>query len=402
MSGNRLGSETSPYLLQHENNPVHWWAWGDEALAEAKRLDKPILLSVGYAACHWCHVMAHESFEDDETARVMNAHFINIKVDREERPDIDAIYMEALHLMGEQGGWPLTMFLTPEGEPFWGGTYFPKQAKYGRPSFCMVLEEVARIYREEPETVRNNTGVITKHLRQRSLSEGGGEAFTLEDLKLFAGKLVQIVDMRKGGVQGAPKFPQVSLFDFLWRAGLAFDFEPARRAVEVTLLNICQGGIYDHLGGGFARYSVDDKWLVPHFEKMLYDNAQLIMLMTHVWRETRSPVLAERISETVDWVFREMTVTGGGFASSLDADSEGEEGKYYVWGRNEIFEVLGDERAADFAAVYDVSAGGNFEAKNILNRLEAKDFLGEDSENMLKTSRNVLLSSRTSRDTSLP
>ena len=292
-AGNRLGHETSPYLLQHRDNPVHWWAWGPEALAEAKRTGKPILLSVGYAACHWCHVMAHESFEDDETAAVMNDLFVNIKVDREERPDVDAIYMAALHELGEQGGWPLTMFLTSDAEPFWGGTYFPKEARYGRPAFMQVLKEIARIYRDEQGKVRQNADALKDRLAPK-FDESGPDAIpgdaALADL---ARRLLQLVDPTHGGMRGAPKFPQVQFFNFLWRAGLRYGLPNPLEAVELTLTHIAQGGIYDHLGGGFARYSVDERWLVPHFEKMLYDNALLLELMTEVWRETKSPLLGD-------------------------------------------------------------------------------------------------------------
>ena len=276
---NRLGRETSPYLLQHKDNPVHWWAWGPEALAEAKRTGKPILLSVGYAACHWCHVMAHESFEDDATAAVMNDLFVNIKVDREERPDVDAIYMSALHELGEHGGWPLTMFLTADAEPFWGGTYFPNKARYGRPGFVDVLRQVARVYRDEQAVVRNNADALRARLAPKP-DRGKGDMPGDAALADLAQRLTQIVDPVNGGVKGAPKFPQPQLLNYLWRGGLRYGLDLPQTAVALTLNHIAQGGIYDHLGGGFARYSVDDRWLVPHFEKMLYDNALLVELMT--------------------------------------------------------------------------------------------------------------------------
>ncbi len=395
MSQNRLGGETSPYLLQHRHNPVHWWPWGEEALEEAQRTGKPILLSVGYAACHWCHVMAHESFEDDETAQVMNELFVNIKVDREERPDIDTIYMTALHSLGEQGGWPLTMFLTPQAEPFWGGTYFPKEPKFGRVGFKQVLNEVARVYREEPDKVRHNATLIVERLRPRGESAAGD--LTEELVAEAAQRLVTIVDPVHGGIQGAPKFPQASLLAFLWRAGLRYGLSPCLEAVDNTLAHICQGGIYDHLGGGFARYTVDAHWLVPHFEKMLYDNAQLVDLMTELWRERRTPLYADRIAETVGWLLREMVAEGGGFAASFDADSEGEEGKFYVWSKDEIEDVLGPDDAALFARVYDVTGEGNWEGHVILNRLGSLDLLSDGEEERLAAMRAKLLERRAKR-----
>jgi uncharacterized protein YyaL (SSP411 family) len=395
-AGNRLGNETSPYLLQHQDNPVHWWAWGPEALAEAKRTGKPILLSVGYAACHWCHVMAHESFEDDETAAVMNDLFVNIKVDREERPDVDAIYMAALHELGEQGGWPLTMFLTADAEPFWGGTYFPKETRFGRPAFTHVLKEIARVYRDEPEKVRQNATALKAALAPKF--DSGSDAIpgdaALADL---ARRLLQIVDPTNGGVRGAPKFPQTQFFNFLWRAGLRYGLPNPLEAVSLTLTHIAQGGIYDHLGGGFARYSVDERWLVPHFEKMLYDNALLIELMTEAWRETGEALFALRIRETIGWLMHEMVVPGGGFASSLDADSEGEEGKFYVWSLAEIEEVLGPDEAKIFAKVYDVTAEGNSEGHNILNRNNNLEIKDAEVETALAAMRETLLSRRATR-----
>ena len=396
-AGNRLGRETSPYLLQHKDNPVHWWAWGPEALAEAKRSGKPILLSVGYAACHWCHVMAHESFEDADTAALMNELFVNIKVDREERPDIDAIYMRALHSLGEHGGWPLTMFLDSEAHPFWGGTYFPPAPRFGKPAFSTVLEEVARVYREEPDKVQYNAGLLVKALKERQ--EGGGATPDLSTggIAALIGPLVRAVDMRRGGLAGAPKFPQWSFFWLLWRLAIRYGHPAALQAVDVTLANICQGGIYDHLGGGFARYAVDDRWLVPHFEKMLYDNALLIDLMTEVYRETGNELYKARIEETVAWLQREMIAEGGGFAASLDADSEGEEGKFYVWSKAEIDEVLGAEDAARFCEAYDVTAEGNWEGHSILNRLGSLELGSPDEEQALAGMRVKLLARRAGR-----
>jgi uncharacterized protein YyaL (SSP411 family) len=392
-AGNRLGHETSPYLLQHKDNPVHWRPWGEAALAEARQTGKPILLSVGYAACHWCHVMAHESFEDEATARVMNDLFVNIKVDREERPDVDAIYMGALHELGEQGGWPLTMFLTSDAEPFWGGTYFPKEQRYGRPAFVSVLNEVARVYREEPDKVKQNADVLKDRLKpaHRVSASAPPSEEMLADL---GRRLVQAIDPINGGIRGAPKFPQPQFFGFLWRA--RYGVANAREAVDLTLIHIAQGGIYDHLGGGFSRYSVDERWLIPHFEKMLYDNAQLIDLMTESWREKKSKLFAERIAETVDWLLREMVVPGGGFAASLDADSEGEEGKFYVWSLAEVDEILGED-SKFFAEIYGVTAQGNFDGHNILNRLDSIELRDEATERRLAEMRKKLLARRSLR-----
>ena len=365
---NRLAQATSPYLLQHKHNPVDWWQWGPEALAEARRLNRPILLSVGYAACHWCHVMAHESFEDEKTARVMNELFVNIKVDREERPDIDQIYMNALHILGEQGGWPLTMFLTPAGEPVWGGTYFPNTSRYGRPAFTDILHEVSRLFREEPEKIEQNRAALLARLAEKARPAGKVTVGAAE-LDAAASQIGNMFDPVNGGLRGAPKFPQPAMLEMLWRAGTRTGDARFFETVEHSLERMSAGGIYDHLGGGFSRYSVDDRWLVPHFEKMLYDNAQLLELLALAFQRSGNPVFRERALETVGWLEREMTTQEGGFCASLDADSEGEEGKFYVWSRQEIEEVLGAENAAYFAAFYDVSAGGNFEGHNILNRL---------------------------------
>jgi uncharacterized protein YyaL (SSP411 family) len=392
---NRLAQETSPYLLQHQHNPVDWWAWGPEALAEAGRSNRPILLSVGYAACHWCHVMAHESFEDDATARVMNELFVNIKVDREERPDIDQIYMAALHHLGEHGGWPLTMFLTPSGEPIWGGTYFPKTSRYGKPAFVDVLREIARLFREEPQKIENNRAALMEQLAATARNAGTA---TLGPAQLdnAARQLGGIIDPVNGGTRGAPKFPQAALFELLWRAGLRNGERRYFAAVEITLDHICEGGIYDHLGGGFSRYSVDERWLVPHFEKMLYDNAQLLELLAIAHRRGGKPLYRQRAQETVAWLKREMTTAEGAFSASLDADSEGEEGKFYVWSLAEVMRELGSEDGEFFARHYDVTLGGNFEGHNILNRLKPMERSQAD-EARLAALRAKLLAARDAR-----
>jgi len=394
---NRLAGETSPYLLQHRFNPVAWWPWSPDALAEAGRSGKPILLSIGYAACHWCHVMAHESFEDPETAALMNELFVNIKVDREERPDIDQIYMGALQLLGEPGGWPLTMFLTPTGEPFWGGTYFPPQSRYGKPGFRDVLREIARLFREEPDRIAQNRRALMERLSQRARPEGR-LVIGRRELDAVAAQLVRAIDPVNGGLRGAPKFPQAAIFELLWRAALrgAPDAAACRERMILTLDRICEGGIYDHLGGGFARYAVDDKWLVPHFEKMLYDNAQMLDLLALAWQVTGKDLYRTRAEETVGWLVREMTTQDNAFCASLDADSEGEEGKFYVWSRAEVFDVLGIEDGSYFADHYDVSEGGNFEGRNILNRLSAPPRTAED-EARLSRLRHTLLTRRERR-----
>jgi uncharacterized protein YyaL (SSP411 family) len=388
-SENRLARETSPYLLQHAHNPVAWWAWGPEALAEANRQGKPILLSVGYAACHWCHVMAHESFEDEDTARVMNDLFVNIKVDREERPDIDQIYMSALHALGEHGGWPLTMFLTPKGEPFWGGTYFPKTSRFGRPAFVDVLREVARVFRHEPASIEHNRSALMGRLAETARPKGRVVIGPAE-LDRAAQQIAGMIDPVNGGLQGAPKFPQSALFEFLWRAGRRTGDTRYFELVERTLERICQGGIYDHLGGGFSRYSVDERWLVPHFEKMLYDNAQLLELLALAHQRSGNDLFRTRAAETVDWLTREMLTPGGAFSASLDADSEGEEGKFYVWSLAEIEDALGKEDAAFFAAHYDVTPAGNFEGHNIINCLNDLPRSMEDAARLAPLGKKLL------------
>lgn len=392
---NLLGDETSPYLLQHAANPVHWRAWNDASLAEARALDRPILLSVGYSACHWCHVMAHESFEDAATAEVMNALFVNIKVDREERPDLDQIYQAALSMMGEQGGWPLTMFLTPDGKPFWGGTYFPPQSRYGRPAFVDVLRGVAAAWSGKNESVAKNVAALTEGLKSRERSAVGGE-IPVEMLDRIAERLAQEIDRTHGGIGAAPKFPNTTILESIWRAHRRGGEAGLGAAVTLTLDRMCQGGIYDHLGGGFARYSTDAMWLVPHFEKMLYDNAELIELLTLVWQETKSPLYAARIEETVAWLDREMSAEGGAFAAALDADSEGEEGRFYVWSEAEIEDVLGADAPA-FKDTYDVRPGGNWEGRTILNRTHKPQLGDAANEAFFAAARAKLLAARDRR-----
>ncbi len=392
---NALAEETSPYLLQHKDNPVAWQAWGPAAFAAAKAEDKPILLSVGYAACHWCHVMAHESFENPAIAAQMNEHFINIKVDREERPDVDTIYQHALALMGEQGGWPLTMFLTPDRVPFWGGTYFPPEQRWGRPGFPQVLAALSTAYRGDRAAVTKNVAAMTDAIgRLATPTAGDGISLPLTDR--VAERLVAEIDTENGGIGDAPKFPQASLMSVIWRGYRRTGSEAMKQAVLLTLDHICQGGIYDHVGGGFARYAVDRRWLVPHFEKMLYDNAQLVELLTHAWQATGKPLYAERISETIEWLVREMRQPEGGFASSLDADSEHEEGKFYVWTVAEIDKLLG-ARAERFKHVYDVTADGNWEGHTILNRLHHMARAADAMEAALAEDRAVLLTARAGR-----
>jgi uncharacterized protein YyaL (SSP411 family) len=399
MDHNRLADETSPYLLQHKDNPVHWQAWNAATLAAAKAADKPILLSIGYAACHWCHVMAHESFENPAIAAQMNDNFVAIKVDREERPDLDAIYQNALALMGEHGGWPLTMFLTPDGEPFWGGTYFPPEPRWGRPGFPQVLAAVGSAYRDKREDVAKNVAALRDGLARLGQPEHTAGAAPEIAPALFdriAERLLREIDPLNGGIGTAPKFPQCGIFELLWRAWKRTRREPYREAVLRSLTTISQGGIYDHLGGGYARYATDPRWLVPHFEKMLYDNAELVSLLTLVWEETREPLYAERIAQTVGWLEREMVNEGGGVASSLDADSEHEEGKFYVWSEAEIDAVLG-EQGGLFKRIYDVSAEGNWEGHNILNRLAHPALTDPGTEAALARCRALLLKARAPR-----
>ena len=363
---NALVHATSPYLLQHRDNPVDWHEWTEATLAEARRENKPILLSIGYAACHWCHVMAHESFERPETAAVMNRWFVNIKVDREERPDLDAVYQQALAVMGQPGGWPLTMFLTPEHEPFWGGTYFPPEPRYGRPGFVQVLEQMAELWRTGSDRLTNNRDAIARALQRLSEPEAGAPP-TAATAERVAHAIAERFDTVHGGLGGAPKFPQPPILCLIWDTALRTGDATLRHRALHTLARISQGGIYDHLGGGYARYSVDAYWLVPHFEKMLYDNAQLLELLAAAAAATGEPLFAARAEETVAWLRREMLVDGA-FASSLDADSEGEEGRFYVWDAQEIDRLLGADAPA-FRLAYGVTEAGNWEGRNVLHRL---------------------------------
>lgn len=391
---NHLGAASSPYLLQHKDNPVHWWEWGAAAFAEARATNRPIVLSIGYAACHWCHVMAHESFEDADVAAVMNAHFVSIKVDREERPDVDHIYMNALQLLGEQGGWPLTMFLSPTGEPFWGGTYFPKEPRFGRPGFVQVLTEIARLYHAEPERIEKNR-IAMKAALAKSAAPEAGASLSLADLDGIGASVTTIIDPVDGGLNGAPKFPNPPILEFLSRYAHRRGDATARERFHLSLERMALGGIHDHLGGGFARYSVDAQWLVPHFEKMLYDNAQLLELYAVAAAETGRPLFAAAAEGIVTWLLREMTTSDGAFAASLDADSEGEEGRFYVWSLAEIRDVLGNG-ADDFAVAYDISEQGNWEGTNIPHRLRSGE-ANLDDEAMLADMRARLLARRDER-----
>jgi hypothetical protein len=363
---NRLSKETSPYLLQHAENPVDWYPWSPEALEKAKREDKPILLSIGYAACHWCHVMAHESFEDAETARLMNEKFVNIKVDREERPDVDGIYMQAVQAMTGHGGWPMTMFLMPDGSPFYGGTYFPPDDRHGIPSFRRVLQAVSDAYAERRDGVTESAQQLRQIYESNIATARSGGTLAPQMLEMVYRSLKQRYDETNGGFGGAPKFPATMVLDFLLRYWKRTGNQDALDMVATSFRKMARGGIYDQIGGGFARYSVDAAWQVPHFEKMLYDNALLVRLGAHLWQATRDEETRRVTTETVEWLHRELTAPEGGFYSSLDADSEGHEGKFYVWSEEELDLILGADSGA-FKKYYGVVRGGNFEGKNILH-----------------------------------
>ena len=377
---NRLALETSPYLLQHAHNPVDWYPWGEEAQARARQENKPILLSIGYSACHWCHVMERESFENDAIAATMNAHFVNIKVDREERPDVDAIYMSAVQLMTGQGGWPMTMFLTPDGKPFYGGTYFPPVDMYGRPGFPRILEAVSSAWETERSGIEAQGDIILAQLDQgNDLTRDLPDTLLTPVLLENAFKtLLTSFDQTYGGFGTAPKFPQPANLDFLLRFHARSKRQEPLAMVEKTLQKMAIGGIYDQLGGGFHRYSTDQTWLVPHFEKMLYDNAQLAQTYAHAFQVTGNIFYKGVAEETLEYVLREMTSAEGGFYSAQDADSEGVEGKFFVWTPEELSAILGERDAAVFSSFYDVSPHGNWEGNSILHVVrEAKDVARE-------------------------
>ncbi len=389
---NRLAAAASPYLRQHQDNPVDWWEWGEEAFREAERRRVPILLSVGYAACHWCHVMAHESFDDPEVAELLNRNFVPVKVDREERPDVDAVYQAALQLLGEPGGWPLTMFLTPKGEPFWGGTYFPPEPRFGRPGFKQVLIRIAELWRQRSEGIEANRKALMDALQRFNRPREG----SLDDA--FIARVVEAIrehmDPVHGGIGGAPKFPQAPALFLLWQQAERRRDQKLLARLLLTLRRMCQGGIYDHLGGGFCRYAVDARWLVPHFEKMLYDNALLLELLAEAFRVSGDPLFRTRAEETVGWLVREMDGEAG-FCASLDADSEGREGAFYLWSAEEIDSLLGDQ-AAWFRSVYGVTAEGQFEGRNILHRNQ-DGLLEPEEEERLAALRHRLLQARDRR-----
>jgi len=364
---NHLTTATSPYLLQHAANPVDWYPWGNEALEKARRENKPIFLSIGYSACHWCHVMAHESFENPETASLMNSAFVNIKVDREERPDLDSLYMSAVVTMTGQGGWPLSVFLTPTLDPFFGGTYFPPRPAHGLPAFAELLQSVVNAWKKDPEGISHSGQQLAAHLQQQAQKEQNTAEFTREMLGQAARRLVESCDMASGGWGAAPKFPQAMAIDFLLQRNALGDGDALEPAL-FSLDRMARGGMYDVVGGGFARYSTTDDWLVPHFEKMLYDNALLAQAYLHAWQITGSPALRRVVEETLAFVARELRSPEGGFFSSLDADSEGREGKFYVWTQAEIRTVLGANDVF-FETAYGINQRGNWEGKIILQRV---------------------------------
>jgi len=398
MSENRLAQEQSLYLRQHKDNPVHWQPWGPEALAQAKAENKPMLVSVGYAACHWCHVMARESFEDDDTAKLINAEFVAIKVDREERPDVDALCLDSLRVIGQQQGWPITLFMTPDGAPFFGGTYFPKMPRQGLPGFQDILMRVATVFKDQPEEITTHADALNAALTAASDHDGSGE-MTLDVIETIMSSVGPIADRVSGGFGSGQKFPHTSMLDFLWRNGTRVDDPVRTQFVERSLKQMCRGGIYDHLGGGFARYTTDSNWMVPHFEKMLYDNALIVRTLTDVWKGTELTLFAERAEETISWALREMLLPSGAFAASLDADSEGEEGKFYKWDVAQIDEVLGaGEDTALFKAAYGVGETGNLPSgRAILNQLGPQPEMSDENRASLAASRARLFKARSKR-----
>jgi len=393
---NRLAEETSPYLLQHKRNPVDWFPWSEEALEKSRREDKPILLSIGYSACHWCHVMERESFENEAIAALMNESFVSIKVDREERPDIDEIYMSAVQMMTGSGGWPLTVFLTPELEPFYGGTYFPPEDRWGRPGFSTVLREIARVFREDRSRVRETSKALTERIQSLAIVPSSRELMNRSLIAQAARELALRFDSREGGFSAAPKFPPSGAISLLLRYHGASRDPDALAMVELTLDKMAAGGMYDHLGGGFHRYSTDASWLVPHFEKMLYDNALLARAYLEAYQVTGKEDYARVARETLEWVLREMQGGEGGYYSTQDADSEGVEGKFYVWSEEEVRRLLGD-RADAFCRAYDVSAEGNWEGSNILHRPAGYSTADAVLEASLREARAVLLREREKR-----
>jgi uncharacterized protein YyaL (SSP411 family) len=371
---NRLAQETSPYLKQHAHNPVDWYPWGPEALTRARQLDRPIFLSIGYSACHWCHVMEHESFEDEAVARILNEHFVSIKVDREERPDVDQIYMTAVQLLNQgQGGWPMSVFLTPDMKPFFAGTYFPPEDRYGRPGFKRILSAIADAWRNKHDQILEQSGQIAEHLQEAGRlrsAPGDPEPGLIQNA---INLLSRVFDSTYGGFGSEPKFPHPMHVRVLLRAARRFDSETALHMARLTLDRMARGGIYDQLGGGFHRYSTDARWLVPHFEKMLYDNALLSVAYLEAYQLTGAPLYRQVVDGTLHYVLREMTSPAGPFYSTQDADSEGEEGRFYVWSAQEIEQVLGPQLAEVFDYVYDVSPEGNWEGHNILHRAKTDD-----------------------------
>jgi uncharacterized protein YyaL (SSP411 family) len=402
---NRLQNATSPYLLQHAENPVNWFEWGEDALLLAKNEDKPIFLSIGYAACHWCHVMAHESFEDEATASVMNERFINIKVDREERPDLDTIYMDAVVAMTGQGGWPMSVFLTPDGTPFFGGTYFPPTRRHGLPGFHELLLQIAHVWQSDRARLLGSGEQLAEYLKRDQLSMSGGGEADASLLEAASSRLHDAYDWSHGGWGAAPKFPQATSIDFLLDRYVMSGDKLARDMATHALKAMAVGGIYDQLGGGFARYAVDRDWQVPHFEKMLYDNALLLASYLKAWQVTSDPLFRRIAEETFEFLMREMRHHEGGFFSSLDADSEGEEGKFYVWTNDEIRDVVGDGGHAEMILDhYGVLDGPNFEGANVLRAahdradlVEAHSLSPEEVSDALHKARDALFQHRLAR-----